>query len=157
MTTLQVARAIDFLALAFALGATAWFFFVQSAVLMKAMGRDKFVPLQMRLVIVLFKALTVALALVFIASFGYSDPLSHSVCSASLALAAVLFNRFVILPRALRAGGQSLKGKDGEGSTAGFVSDGAGGRAKVLHRLVVVFVLVMTVGMVVHGFLLTGA
>jgi hypothetical protein len=160
MTTLQVSRAIDLLALAFALGATAWFFFVQSPVLLKAMGRDKFVPLQMRLVVVLFKALTVALALAFLASFGHSEPLSHSVCSAGLALAAGLFNRFVILPKAMRAGGQSraeIKGRDHEGTTAAFVSDGAGDRTKVLHRLVVVFVVVMTLGLVVHGFLLTAA
>ena len=68
---------------------------------------------------------------------------------------AVLINKFVVLPRALKAGGQGradIKGKDSEGSTANFAAEGVGNRTKTLHRLVVFFVVIMLGGVAVHGF-----
>lgn len=40
---------IDILATSLVVGATAWFFFIQSPILYKAMNREQFVPVQMRL------------------------------------------------------------------------------------------------------------
>ena len=71
----QIARAIDLSALAFVFGATAWFFFVQSPVLLKKLGREQFVPIQMRLIAILFKTLTISNFIMFGASAGHS-PLS---------------------------------------------------------------------------------
>ena len=160
MNFLQIARVIDLLALAFILGATAWFFFIQSPTLLKMMGREKFVPVQVRLTHVLFKSLTVFLLLMLVASVGHSSLPSVASCSAVIALAAGLLNRFVVLPRAFRAGGQSrveIKGKDQEASAASFASEGTGQRTRVLHRLVVLLVLLMVAGVVTHGIRLLAA
>ncbi len=72
MNILQIARTIDFFALAFVFGATAWFFFVQSPVLLKKLGREQFVPIQMRLTVVLFRTLIVFLFIMFGASSVHS-------------------------------------------------------------------------------------
>ncbi len=154
MIASQIARAIDLFALAFVFGATAWFFFVQSPVLLKTLGRERFVPIQMRLTVVLFKALMIAVLVMVGASLGHSPLGSATTIAAGTALAAVLINRFGVLPRALRAGGQSrtdIKGQDSEGSAANFASKGVGNRTKLLHRLVVLFVVIMLGGTVVHA------
>lgn len=150
----QIARAIDLFALAFVFGATTWFFFVQSPVLLKRLGREKFVPIQMQLTVVLFRALSVLLLIMFVAAAGHSPFGSATALAAGIALVAGLINQFVVVPRALKAGGQGrreIKGKDSEGSTASFASEGAGARTQWLHRLVVVFVVIMLGGVVVHG------
>jgi hypothetical protein len=158
----QIARAIDLFALAFVFGATVWFFFVQSPVLLKKLGREQFVPIQMRLIAVLFKTLTISLFIMLGASAGHSLLSSYTTIAAGIALVAVLINKFVVLPRALRAGGQSradIKGKDknSEGSTANFAVEGVGNRTKLLHRLVVLFVVIMLGGVAVHGIGLVAA
>lgn len=156
---MNVLRVLDLLTLAFVFGATGWFFFVQSPVLLRRMGREQFVPLQMRLTVVLFKTLTVALALL-VGLTALRSPLdSAAMMTAVLAAAGGLINQFLIVPRALRAGGRSRKeiaGKDHEGSTAAFASHGAGDSTKLFHRLVVLFVVVMLAGVVGHGVVLLG-
>lgn len=155
----NVARTVDLLATAFVFGATAFFFFVQTPVLLKRMGREKFVPLQMRLVVALFQALMVALVLMTVAALVQSQRADRATIAAGVALLGGAVNRFLILPSALRAGGQSrrdIAGKDDEGTTAGFASDGAGAKTKVLHRAVVLLVLVMLAGTIVHGLAVTG-
>jgi hypothetical protein len=149
------ARVIDLLATSFAFGATAWFFFVQSPVLLKRLGREKFVPIQMGLTVVLFRTLTAATALVVLATaLQGHPPQSSPMLTALVALAGSLINQLVVVPRALRAGGasrQDLKGKDRDASTAAFASEGAGNRTRLLHRLVVLFVVVMLAGLVLHA------
>ena len=154
MYMMQIARAIDLFALAFVFGATGWFFFVQSPVLLKTLGREQFVPIQMRLTVVLFKALNVSLFVMLVASVGHSPLGSSSTIAAGTALIAGLINKFYVLPKALKAGGKSrmdIRGKDNEGSTGNFASEGVGNRTKLLHRLVVLFVVIMLCGVVVHG------
>ena len=159
MTIAQIARPLDLFAMAFAFGATAWFFFVQAPTLLAALGREKFVPLQMRLTLVLFRTLT-ALSVVVLGAAMLHAPLgSLATRGACVALAGVLVNQFVVVPRALRAGGKSradIKGKDEEGSTTGFASEGAGNRTRMMHRLVVLFVVVMLGGFVANGLALLG-
>lgn len=148
------ARVLDLLATSFAFGATAWFFFVQSPVLLKRLGREKFVPIQMGLTVLLFRTLTIATALVVLATVVQGHGLGSSLTvSALVALSGAAINLFVVVPRALRAGGASRrdhKAKDHEGSTAEFASEGAGSRTRLLHRLVVLFVMVMLAGLVLH-------
>ncbi len=160
MDLVQIARHIDLFASATVIGATAWFFFVQSPVMLGRTGRESFVPLQMRLTIVLFKTLQ-ALLLAAAAAAAMHSPLgSWVVVTAGIGLLGGLINQHIIVPRALRAGGRSrkdIKGKDHEGTTAGFASHGAGERTKSLHRLVVVFVVVMLAGTGMHLVTLVGA
>ncbi len=75
---LQFVRVIDLFAVAFVFGATIWFFFVQSPVLLKKMGREQFVPIQMRLTVVLFKSLTISLFIMTGASAGHSPLNSYT-------------------------------------------------------------------------------
>jgi hypothetical protein len=160
MNTSQIARTIDLFAMAFVFGATAWFFFVQSPVLLKMLGRDKFVPIQMRLTAVLFSVLTVLLLVMLAAVLGHSPIGSGTTLTAAIALAAGVINKFVVVPKALKAGGQSriaVKGKDVEASTSTFASEGVGNQTQLLHRLVVLFVVIMVVAVVAHGVRLLAA
>lgn len=154
----QIAFMIDAVLLAFAAGSTMWFFFVQSPVLLKWMGKEKFLPIQMRLTRTLFAALAVAVPLMFAMTLIHgSDVFWLHVATAGLAMLGTLVNAFVVVPRALRAGGQSLRdvrGTGDPGSVADFASRGGGEASKVWHRLVVVFVVVMLGGLAAHGWVL---
>ncbi len=155
MMSSNLARVVDLLAMSLVFGATAWFFFIQSPVFLRQVGREAFVPTQMRLTVVLFRTLTAALVVMAAAAaFHAGSPTSILVLSALLGLAASVVNQFVVVPRALRAGGRSrreIKGKNDEASTAGFASEGAGNETRALHRTVVLFVVVMLAGVIRHG------
>lgn len=156
----SIAVAIDLFAMAFVFGATAWFFFVQAPVLMHKLGREKFVPIQMMLTKALGRVLLGGTALMLAMAFINSGPTSGAVITAAIALFGALVNQSVLIPRALRAGGKghrTIRGKDNEASTAGFASEGVGDATATLHRLVVLFVVVMLGGLVSHGLLLVGA
>ena len=149
----QVAKHVDLFASATIFGATVWFFFVQSPVMLKRAGRESFVPMQMKLTVVLFKTLQTLLLLAATAAAIHSPLSSAVVLTAGVGLLSGLINRHIIVPRALKAGGRSrkdIKGRDDEGSTASFASHGAGERTKTLHRLVVLFVAVMLGGVGAH-------
>ena len=151
---IQAVKGADLLASSFIIGATIWFFFIQSPVLLKKLGRERFVPIQMRLTIVLFKTLSAALLLMLGASFWHSSVWSATTLAAAVATAAGLINWIYVVPKALRAGGRSIaeiRGKDSEGSLEGFTSEGVGTKTKTLHRLVVLFVVIMVGGTIYHG------
>ena len=153
-----VARVVDLLALSFAFGSTVWFFFIQAPVLVRLLGRDRLVPLLMSLSVVLFRSLTVASVLMVAAAIAAGSPvLSAPVLTAALGFAGAAMNSFVVLPRALRTGGKSLKEAqtlDEQKSVGNFVSQGAGEASRFWHRAVVLFVVVMMVGLVPHAVLL---
>ncbi|MBE2251656.1 MAG: DUF4149 domain-containing protein [Myxococcus sp.] len=149
-----LSRAVEVLTLAYVLGSAVWFFFVQTPVLVKRLGRDRFVPLQMAMVVVLFRTWSVTLGLLLAASLVRAGTL-HSllVLSAALAFVAALLNAVVVVPRAIRAGGRSLseaQTMEQQQSVAAFAVDGGGASTRVLHRLVVVFVVLMLVGLGPH-------
>ena len=151
----DIARTIDLFALAFALGTTLWFFFIQSPVLIKRMGRDKFVPLQMRLTRVLFKCLYISLLVMFAAALAANAGApSLPVVTAAIALLGAVVNNFLIIPRALRAGARSIRDElkpDQQSSVERFVSEGGGASARFWHRAVVLFVIVMLAGLLPHA------
>ena len=151
---------IDTLAAAFVFGATVWFFFIQAPVLLSKIGRERFVPIQMNATKVLFKALVVTTAVMVAANLaGGNGPLSMAGGSALLALLGALINERFLVPKALKAGGRgykAIKGKDVEADTAGFALDGVSADTATMHRLVVVFVVVMLAGVVPHLLMLTG-
>lgn len=145
---------VDMLAVSFVLGATIWFFFIQAPVLLKRMGRERFVPLQMRLAVVYFNVVAVAVTAVTAgAAVRARTPWDWSLLAAAFALLAVCINKFIVLPRALRAGGQSLKQHQGsdKSTVADFASEGAGPSTALLHRLVVLFVVLMVAGLLAHS------
>ena len=137
-----------------AIGATVWFFFIQSPALIKFMGRDKFVPVQMRLTKVLFATLSVVTLIVvglsvLLVGFSYGSVLDGAVLAAVAALAC----HFYVVPRALRAGGKGrmeTSEAGGDNSVGKFAVEGSGPSAKFWHQTLVVFVVVLLVGLVVH-------
>jgi uncharacterized integral membrane protein len=153
----HIALVLDILFSSFAFGATIWFFFVQSPALLKWMGKEKFIPIQMRMTKVLFKALSVAVPLAFAMSMVHSRHVFWlHVVTLGAAMFGALFNAFVVVPRALKAGGKALKDvrsgeEEASDSVADFASVGGGEASKTWHRLVVVFVVVMLGGLFGHG------
>ncbi len=153
----QLSSIVGLLAAAFVFGATVWFFFIQAPALLARLGRERFVPIQMMATRVLGKTLVVgtllmlgaALLAAFTAPSG--SPLSPLVLSAGVALLGALVNERLLIPRALKAGGRGhleIRGHDKDASTAGFAADGVGSATATLHRLVVLFVVVMLAGVV---------
>jgi hypothetical protein len=152
----NIARVVDLLALSLVLGTTVWFFFVQAPVLIKRMGSERFVPLQMRMTILFFNFLIVVVPVLLAASIARGGSLlATPVVGSAVALVAVLINTYAVVPRALKAGGHSrteVHDEQASKSVARFASEGAGKPAKVWHRLVVVFVVVMLGGLLPHAF-----
>ncbi|MBL8935305.1 MAG: DUF4149 domain-containing protein [Archangium sp.] len=133
----HLAAVVDEFAFALVLGSLGWFFFVQTPVLMKRMGRDRFVPLQLSLVRPLFRTV---LALATIGAIGaFLSTTAHLAlgsAAASWLLSVLLL--FVVAPRAMRAGGASLaESLDPEQQKAlgRFTVDGGGDSTKVWHRV----------------------
>ena len=160
---MTVIRLVDLLAIALSLGAIVWFFFVQSPVLIKRMGSQDFVPLQMRLTWLLFRYLVVV-ALVLVAAAVAplatgSEPTTTGMVSAAAAAVAIIVNSLLVVPRALRAGGHTRgeeRSDEEDRSVARFASEGGGEASRVWHRLVVLFVLIAAAGLVVHAIDLLG-
>jgi len=146
----------DLLATSIIIGATIWFFFVQSPALYRALERERFVPIQMRLAKLLFSTLLVAQSIVVVLSLLTSRPtLSLSTGMALIALVLGGLNRLLIFPMALRAGAASRQSHEAKGETGTivkFVTSGAGRSAALMHRVVVGVVVLMTAGALIHGF-----
>jgi hypothetical protein len=148
-------RTVDVLALAYAFGATIWFFFVQSPVLVNRMGRDNFVPLQMSMVGPLFKSLSLVLLIMLGVTFTQGLALlSFPVLTAGLAFASALISTVFIIPQALKHGGKSRKeelGPEEQKSVTRFAVDGGGKASRLWHRMVVLFVVIMFAGLIPHA------
>lgn len=96
---------IELLAIAYILGTTVWFFFIQSPVLYSSMDRERFIPVQMRVARLLFTTLFVALIVTMVATIIRTLTLtSLATLTSVIALLAGGLNKFAIFPRALRAG-----------------------------------------------------
>lgn len=145
--------------LAFGLGATAWVFFIQTPALLAGLGMARFLPLQMRLVRVFARAMAAA-ALLLLAVAALRGGLGEATLPAVIAATAAVVNATLIVPRALKAGGQAVRAVraagGGDASVGGFVSDGGGEPTRLWHRLVVVAVLAMSGGLVADGVHLLG-
>ena len=146
--------AINIPVAAFVFGATIWFFFFQSPYLLKKIGRDAFVPIQMQLTLLLFNVLLILTAALLLNTVVNYKINSNEFISAGITFLGAAINKFFVIPKALRAGGTGLKevkGKNNEGTVANFASLGVGSKTKTLHRLVVVFVVIMLAGTVWHS------
>lgn len=152
-------RMLDLLLMSFVLGATAWFFFIQSPALIRLLGRPQFVALQMRMIRIYFMSIVPALYLSAVASWFIAGVASHLFMTSLMAALAASVNAWVILPRALRAGKESQRASMEKGATlpmASFASEGARQETKVFHRLIVLIVGIMLVLVLGHGFHVIG-
>ncbi len=144
---------LDLLIVSLVVGATVWFFFIQSPALIRSMGRDRFVPLQMRLTKLLFAVLMYATLAVLGLSLVLAPALGPVLAGAAVAALAAAFSHLYVIPRALRAGGkgrvEARKAGD-DGSVASFAVEGSGPSARFWHQMVVAFVVVILGAMVVH-------
>eukprot|EP01135_Chromosphaera_perkinsii_P007941 Nk52_evm13s1073 gene=Nk52_evmTU13s1073 len=173
----EAALYIHLVAFAVVAGSTVWVFFIQSPFLFQYLGREKFVPIMIRLVGVFFQTTSIALLVMSLTSiYIFRDTSSLEVASILFAFWASLLNQFVIVPKATRAGWQSQKYRRGKDSTPGssatnFTVDGGAGfvqedepsdtekkslsdKVKFLHRTVTIFVLLAAGGVLTHLFAL---
>jgi uncharacterized membrane protein YgcG len=155
---------VDLLMTGFAAGTTVFFFFIQSPLLIKRLGREKFVPIMMALTKLFFQVMFPTVTTIALTSVLINQKLQSPVPGSSLMLAltawlAVAINHFLCVPMALQAGARShqeRKGDNGKDLTDFAVSGGSkssgGGKSqtKTLHQTVVVFVLIMTAALVAH-------
>lgn len=145
---------LDTLSAALLIGATVWFFGLQSPFLLRLMGRDSFIPIQMQLTRRFLTFAVCTAAAMSVAAFSRTDLSLHTKTVAWIALASSLATRFLILPRAFQAAGKARReGAAPNPSATSFVSDGAGRSARLMHRVVVGFVALMllsTIGHVMH-------
>jgi len=144
LTTLELAIA------GFLIGANVWFFFLQSPSLILFMGRDKFIPIQMRLTKLLFRTQSVAAILLFLLTWQFGGTVALQ--GAGLAAAAALIANFVVIPKALKAGGKGrveTMDEGGDKSVTKFASEGSGPSATFWHRTVVLFVVLILLGALV--------
>jgi hypothetical protein len=133
----HVAAVVDEFAFALVLGSLGWFFFVQTPVLMKRMGRDRFVPLQLSLVKPLFRTVLVLVSVGAVAAY-LSTTAHHALGSAAASWVLSVVLLFVVAPRAMRAGGASLAewlDPEGQKALGRFTVDGGGDSTKVWHRV----------------------
>mmetsp|Transcript_22599 Transcript_22599/g.33047 ORF Transcript_22599/g.33047 Transcript_22599/m.33047 type:complete len:162 (-) Transcript_22599:140-625(-) len=144
---------LDILCLGLVLGATVFFFFVQSPKLLLFMGREKFVVIQMRITSWFFLYIQFPLLVCLGCSLYKGD--TFSLISSSVALFGGLVNYIFVVPQALKAGKASAgerKGRDSEGTLQKVVIDGAGNSTRFWHQTVVFFVVVMVVGLIMHAY-----
>ena len=133
------------------IGANVWFFFLQSPALISSMGRDKFVPIQMRLTKLLFRTHSLAAILLLVMAWIVGTRIA--ILGAGLAVAAALIAQLFVIPQALKAGGKGraeTMSEGGDNSVAKFASEGSGPSAKFWHRSVVVFVVLILAGALIN-------
>lgn len=150
---------LDMLLAGFGVAVPIWFFFIQSPALMKVLGKEKFVPVMMGLTKVVFRVLFVVVtANALLVGIGAYLSSSSATTTASLlsmlgAWISVLANRFVVVPKALKAGAASAKDRKGDHSRdvkEMAVSGGGKATTKTLHQTVVLFTLLMVGALVAH-------
>jgi hypothetical protein len=139
----------------FTVGTTVWFFFIQSPMLFNLMGREKFVPIMMQMtrlwVQTMFLSTSALLVVSFVLKQNFRESLQFYFVLAGWV--AILINRYVVVPKALKAGASSHQERKGDSSkdVKSFVVEGGSKtETKTLHQTVVVFVLVMAAALVAH-------
>jgi hypothetical protein len=119
------------------------------------MGREKFVPIMMQMTRVwvrtMFYSVTGLLLVSWIIQQQFQSSLKHYIVL--VAWLAILANRFVIVPRALKAGAKShdeRKGDNTKDVKDFVVQGGSKTETKTLHQAVVLCVLIMAGALLAH-------
>lgn len=146
---------IDLLALApisLSLGASLWVFIFQPLGLIKTMPRPQFIGLQMRLARHWSRVMFgLAVPTTVATLLGRSSHAEH--VPALLALVAAFVQWRWVLPRALQAGGESLRVDAAHDlDAASFISEGGGAATQRWHRLVLTFLLLYFGGLLWTAF-----
>jgi hypothetical protein len=147
--------AADFLLTGFTVGVTVWHFFLQSPLMFKLMGKETFVPLMMQLtrlwVQTMFVSSTALLLISLVLSLQQEVPLNLYLVG--IGWLAMTVNRFVFVPKALKAGARSIHQRKGDHTKdlqEFYVNGGGKTETKVLHQTVVVVVLIMAGAFLTH-------
>mmetsp|Transcript_41821 Transcript_41821/g.100373 ORF Transcript_41821/g.100373 Transcript_41821/m.100373 type:complete len:170 (-) Transcript_41821:56-565(-) len=150
----------DLLLTGFTVGTTLWFFFVQSPFLFNLMGREKFVPIMMQLtklwVTTMFASVSGLMAVVTVLLRGTTTTTTGGNMDfylVGLAWLAIVINKFLVVPQALKAGARSHAERKGDNSKdvkSFVVRGGSRTETKKWHQTVVLFVLVMAGALVAH-------
>ena len=128
------------------LGFTVWVLVIQPLALTRGMPRPKFIGLQMRVVRAWSRTLIPLTAIGIATALARTGWTTHALPAAASFAAAVLAS-VVAIPRALRAGGESLRSDEDHGLTpVGFVSEGAGVKTRAWHRVVLASVAIVLAG-----------
>eukprot|EP00581_Thalassiosira_minuscula_P019681 CAMPEP_0183728290 /NCGR_PEP_ID=MMETSP0737-20130205/27663_1 /TAXON_ID=385413 /ORGANISM="Thalassiosira miniscula, Strain CCMP1093" /LENGTH=168 /DNA_ID=CAMNT_0025960183 /DNA_START=135 /DNA_END=641 /DNA_ORIENTATION=- len=145
--------AFDQLFAGFTISITIWHFFLQAPTLMKLLGKEKFVPLMMQLTRLWVKTVFVSSSALLITAMWLSYNYQAIIVPTmkfhwvGIGWLSIFINRYVIVPRALKAGARSVQQRKGDGSKdfiQDFVVEGGGkNETKALHQTVVLFVLIM--------------
>lgn len=137
---------VELASLSLSLSFTLWVLVAQPLALVGAMPRERFLPLQMRIVrawIRVVAGLLVVTAAMAAMRVGLSRSLAPSLVASVASIVAAVW----AVPRALRAGGASLRGdRDDDFDAGSFLSEGGGASTRVWHRVVLLCVAVMFVG-----------
>ena len=146
--------ALDIIALTFiglTLGSSVWVFIIYPLGMIGSLPRPQFIVQQMRVARLWSRAMvpmTVALSASMIA--GRAAHSEH--VPALVSLGAALLQWWVVLPRAIKAGGDSLRQDENHDLDAGsFLADGGGKSTKLWHRIVLLLLLVYFVGLILCG------
>lgn len=131
--------------------ATVWVLIVQSIGLLRSMPRDRFLPMQMRLVRIWIGAtawLATTLFVGVLVRVGISRALLPAL---AVVTGAIVASRWAV-PRALRAGGEALR-SEGETplTTTEFLTDGGGSATRIWHRVVLLCVALIVAGIGWHA------
>jgi hypothetical protein len=126
-------------AAAVVVGANIWVFGLQAPLLLKSMGRARFVPLQMQVTRKLLEVLVILLAVQLLATLAKRLAPTLALAAALLAFAAAAIVRFVLLPRAFRAAGRQkvadAKTSPSPGEEA-FFAEGLGEETKAMYLMI---------------------
>ena len=150
--THNLAVLLDLILAGTILGTNVWFFFVQSPVLVKSMGREKFVPIQMRLAKVLVRLVAILASVLFVVAW-IAFGIGLAFFGALVTAVAAIVCHFYVIPKALRAGGigrSETVAAGGDKSVDKFVTEGSGPSAAFWHRTVVFCVVIILSGVIAN-------
>jgi len=127
-------------------GFTVWVLVIQPLALTRGMPRPKLIGLQMRVVRAWSRTLIPLTAIGIATALARTGWTAHTFPAAASFAAAVLASA-VAIPRALSAGGESLRSDEDHALTsADFLSEGAGTRTRAWHRVVLASVAIVMGG-----------
>lgn len=105
----RIAVGVELVCMALVLGATVFFFFVQSPQLMTFLGREKFVPIQMKITTWFFSFIQIPLVIVGILSFLRGG--IWTIATSFMALFGGSVNYFFIVPQVISSNDDGIHDK----------------------------------------------
>lgn len=145
---------LDQLLSGFTIGTTIWFLFVQSLLLLKILGKEKFTPTMMKLTQRWSETMFMSASALLVVDLVLKQTMAGlNPIYALIGWVAIVVNRFIIVPKALQAGWRSQRERKGDNATdvASFAVEGGSKiDTKKLHQTVVLLVLIMLGALLGH-------